>query len=76
MKKENAQTEKKPLTAVEKQRLVSRYNVLSKWRERWEALSNDRERMKGRLQTKQEYIEHRASLANDGIGKLIKLCGG
>jgi len=74
--KEDAQSEKKELTAVEKQRMVSRYKVLHRWRERWEALSCDRKRMQGRLQTTQEYIDYRAAKANAGIGELIKLCGG
>jgi len=46
------------------------YDRLYKWRERWTTLANKRE--PGRLQSRQEAIERRASIANNKIGALLR----
>ncbi|CAH7400974.1 hypothetical protein VCHA53O466_50141 [Vibrio chagasii] len=53
--------------------LITRYEMDSKWRDAWSALANHPtlRKKKYRLQTQQEYIEHRANLANMRIKKLL-----
>jgi len=54
------------------QLMMERYDKDAAWRSAWNALANS-DRRKGRwnLQTQQEYIEHRAVLANNRIAKLM-----
>lgn len=56
-----------PKELVEK--LQSRYEIDSKWREAWCALANKFER--NRLQSRQEAIERKATLANNRIRVLM-----
>ena len=52
-----------------------RYDKDAKWRAAWNALANDVERRRKRypLQIQQEYIEHRAVLANRRIATLMEM---
>lgn len=56
--------------SVTLQEYQTEYERLFQWRERWIGLSSKRE--PGRLQTRQEAIERRASIANNRIGALIQ----
>lgn len=52
--------------------IMEQYEKDFAWRAAWNELANS-DRRKGRwnLQTQQEYIEHRAELANNRIAKLM-----
>jgi len=54
------------------QMMMERIDKDIAWRTAWNALANS-DRRKGRwtLQTQQEYIEHRAVLANQRVAKLM-----
>ncbi len=60
-----------PLTT--KMFISQRYDKDAKWRSAWNDLAHDfeRGRKKSRTCTQQEYIEHRANLANRRIGVLM-----
>ena len=58
------------ITTVEAAEFRSRYNLDDFWRTGWNRFANKPER--NRLQTKQEYIERRANMANRRIGKLMR----
>jgi len=52
--------------------MKERYDKDAAWRSAWNALANsDRRIGRWQLQTQQEYIEHRAQLANLRIAKLM-----
>ncbi len=51
-----------------------RYEKDYAWRQAWAALANsDRRKGRWQLQSQQEYIEHRAHLANRRIAKLMQM---
>lgn len=60
---------------MNKQDLLLRYEIDSRWRDAWNSLMNNSELMRKKypLQTQLEKIERRAEIANQRIGKLIPI---
>lgn len=61
--------------SMNKQELLLRCEIDSKWRDAWNSLMNNSELMRKKypLQTQLEKIELRAEIANKRIGKLIPI---
>ncbi|MDG3027493.1 hypothetical protein P7410_28185 [Vibrio parahaemolyticus] len=61
--------------SMNKQELLLRYEIDSKWRDAWNSLMNNSALMRKKypLQTQLEKIERRAEIANKRIGKLIPI---